>query len=72
MSPVAGDAIVATSVGETRDNRGIRRPLLVDVTSNCADAFGLEIPIPTLCAKEELMVQLATRQKINFIMQVLF
>jgi hypothetical protein len=64
ISPAAGVAIVFLCACVIR---GGKNPLLVDVTSNTAEAFGLVVPIPT-CA----LLVTAVSKKIKIIWKVYF
>jgi hypothetical protein len=61
-NPAAGEAMASRS---TVVIRGIKSPLLVDVTSKIAEAFGVSVPIPT-CACNDIEHKTNKKGKINF------
>jgi hypothetical protein len=46
IKPVAGEAIVVTSLFEDKATLGGKNPLFVEETSRAAEAFGEFVPIP--------------------------
>ena len=66
--PVAGEEMVELSEVPVSDTRGGRNPLLLDEISTAADAWGVEVPIPTW---EKPIIGLKHRNEINGLLMVM-